>query len=231
MNTLVIVVACGKEEEITPGTEAAFLTMGQTPMLAITLRTLQNTPSVDSVIVAVGKNRTDSTLHLVKRFGCTKVKGVVIGGVNRLSTLRTVFNKLKDTPSTVVIHEASRPFATSEVFEETVKAAKRYGCAIAAHKMPDAAKLAPKGMKATETLERHTVWAAQTPQAFKAEALKKILDGKAKSSQVIDDESELVKKPAEVHLVETGTLNIKVRSAEDLSIATALLNAKLISVK
>lgn len=231
MNTLAIIIACGKEEEITPGTEAAFLTLGQVPMLALSLRTIQSNPSIDAIFVAVGKNRTDATLHLVKRYGCSKVQGVVVGGVNRLSTLRTVFSKLKDSPSVIVIHEASRPFAASDVFDETIKAAKRYGCAIAGHKLPDAAKVAPKGMKVTSTLERNSIWAAQTPQAFKADVLQKIVDGKAKSSEVLDDESELVKKPSEVHLVETGSINMKVRSADDLAIATALLNAKLTTVR
>lgn len=231
MNTLAIIIACGKEEEITPGTEAAFLTLGQTPMLALTLRTIQGNPSIDSIFIAVGKNRTDATLHLVKRYGCSKVQGVIVGGVNRLSTLRTVFSKLNDVPSVVVIHEASRPFAASDTFDETIKSAKRYGCSIAAHKIPDATKVAPKGMKATATLERNSVWMAQTPQAFKTEVLQKIVDGKAKSSDVLDDESELVKKPSEVHLVETGALNMKVRSADDLAIATALLNANLTEPK
>lgn len=227
MNTLAIIIACGKEEEIAPGTDTAFLTLGQAPMLALSLRTLQDTPSIDAVVVAVGKNRTDATLHLVKRYGCTKVKGIATGGVNRLSTLRTVFSKVQEEPSMVVIHEASRPFVSSSVFEETVKAGKRYGCAIAAHKLPDAVKKAPKGMKVTETIERHSVWAAQTPQAFKYDVLMKIINGKAKSSEVIDDESELVTKPGEVHMVESGEVNMKIRTADDLAIATALLNANL----
>ena len=32
MNTLAIVIACGKEEELSPGTETAFLPLGDVPM-------------------------------------------------------------------------------------------------------------------------------------------------------------------------------------------------------
>ncbi|MBN2164083.1 MAG: 2-C-methyl-D-erythritol 4-phosphate cytidylyltransferase [Pontiellaceae bacterium] len=227
MNTLAVVVACGKEEEIAAGTESAFLPLGQTPVLAVTLHALQASSAIDSVIVAVSKARTETALHLVKRYGCTKVRGIVMGGSSRLSTLRTVMSKIDSSPSVIVIHEVSRPFVTPLTLNETVKAAKRYGCAIAAHRCPDAVKIAPKGMKVADTMERNSAWGAQTPQAFKADVLKSILNSKAKCTQVLDDESELVPKSSEVHMVEAGPFNLKIRTSEDLQLASALLNARL----
>ncbi|VGO14384.1 2-C-methyl-D-erythritol 4-phosphate cytidylyltransferase [Pontiella desulfatans] len=227
MNTMAIVVACGKEEEIAPGTEAAFLTLGDSPILAHSLKTLEEASVIDSVVVVVGKDRVDATIHVIKRFGCTKVRGVVVGGVNRLSTLRTVFSKIQTEPSVVVIHEASRPFLSKTVLAETIKGAKRYGCSIAAHKIPDATKYTPKGMRVSETLDRNTVWSAQTPQAFKADVLKKIIDPKTRGVKIVDDESEFVPDSSEVYMVEAGYANMKIRSKADLGIATALLNAHL----
>ncbi len=227
MNTLGILIACGKEEEIAPGTDAAFLSLGNTNLLVHTLLTYQNATSIDNVIVAVGKERVGVTMNAIKRYGCTKVVGVVIGGSTRMSTLRTVMAKLPSPASIIVIQEASRPFVTKKILAETVKAAKRYGCSIAAHRIPDATKFVPKGMKAAKTLERNTIWTAQTPQVFKTEVLKKIISPKAKGIKIIDDESEFVRKPSEVHMVEVGSGNMKIRTSQDLAIATALLNAKL----
>ncbi len=223
MNTLVIVVACGKEEEIAPGTETAFLTLGNGPVLSHSLQVYQKSDAVDGIIVAVSKDRVDSTLQIIKCFGCTKVCGVVVGGVNRLSTLRTVFAKLPEPVATVIIQEASRPLVSLKTIAEAVKAAKRYGCAIAAHKLPDAVKVAAKGLKPDKTLERNTAWAAQTPQVFRAEVLEKIIDIKNKKVKLIDDESEWIRKPAEVHMVEAGYRNMKIRSRDDLEVATAIL--------
>ena len=227
MNTLGVIIACGKEEEITAGTDAAFLSLGNKPMLVHSLMVFQGASSIDGVIVAVAKDRVTATLHAIKRYGCTKVCGVVVGGANRLSTLRTVFSKMPEPASIVVIHEASRPFVTKSILGETVKAAKRYGCAVAAHKVPDSTKSVPTGMKAAKTLERNTVWTAQTPQAFKFEVLEKIIDPKNKDIKIVDDESAYVRRPSEVHMVEVGELNMKIRSSADLAIATALLNAEL----
>ena len=225
MNTVAILVACGREEEIAPGTDSGFLTVGDAPMLIHALKTLEKAPSIDGVIIATAKNRVDTTVHMIKRYGFNRVKGLVVGGVSRASTIKTVMGKLPGRPSIIVIHEASRPFAPLDVFEEVIKACKRYGCAIAAHKLPDAVKTVQKGMKVTGVIERNAAWIAQTPQAFKTDVLEKVLTGN--SAKIIDDLSEFVKKPSEVHLVEAGPLNLKIRTSEDLSLAMALINAKL----
>ena len=57
--------------------------------------------------------------------------------------------------------------------------------------------------------------------------LEKIIDPKNKSVKLIDDESAWVKKPAEVHLVEAGSKNIKIRTADDLAVAMAMFSANL----
>ncbi len=224
---MAIIIACGKEEEITSGTETAFLSMGNRPVLAHCLKIFHESTVVDEIILVVGKERVEASMQVVKRFGFTKVRGIVIGGVNRLSSLRTVFSKIPEPASTILIHEASRPFVSHSVVKETVKAAKRYGCAIAAHKLSDSVKVAAKGLKPDKTLERNSAWVAQTPQAFKSEVLEKIIDLKNKTAKLVDDESEFVKKPAEVHLVEAGYVNMKIRSSEDLAIATAIFNANV----
>lgn len=228
MNVMAIVIACGKEEEIAPGTEAAFLPLGNGPILSHSLKALEQSPVIGSVVVVVAKDRVDSTIHVIKRFGCTKVRGVVVGGVNRLSSLRMVFSKIQTEPSVVIIHEASRPFLSKAVLAETVKCAKRYGCSIAAHRIADATKSAPKGMRVAGTLDHNTVWAAQTPQAFKTSVIKKIIDPKNKGVKIIDDESEFVPATADTHMVEAGITNIKIRTRGDLEIANALLIARLV---
>lgn len=227
MNTLAIVIACGKEEQITPGTDTAFLSLGNRPVLAHSLKILHASTAVDEIIVAVSKDRVDSTLQLIKRFGCTKVRGIVVGSANRMNTLRTVYAKMPEAASNIIVHEASRPFISEEVISEGVKAAKRYGCAIAAHRIRDAVKLAAKGLKPDKTLERNSVWIAQTPQIFRVEVFEKIINPKNKGIKLVDDESEWVKKPAEVHMVEAGYGNIKIRTVDDFSEVTALFSARL----
>ena len=227
MKTLVILVACGKEEEIAPGTETAFLSLGNRPVLAHSLRAFQESEVVDGVVVVVSKERIDSVVQVIKHFGCTKVCGVVVGGANRLGTLRTVLAKMPEPARIVAVHEASRPFVEPEVVAEAVRSARRCGCAIAAHRVPDAVKVAPKGRKVERTLGRNSAWLAQSPQVFRHEVLEKLLGAKNKGARLVDDESALVGPSAEVHLVEAGYRNMKIRTVDDLSVATALFSAGL----
>jgi len=226
MNTLAIIIACGKEEQITKGTDTAFLTLGSRPVLAHSLQTFQKASCINGIIVVVAKDRVDSALQVINRFGCTKVRGIVIGSMQRLTSIRTVLSKLPESVSTVLIHEASRPFISETVISACVRATKRYGSAIAAHRIPDAVKLA-NGLTVKKTLERHAVWQAQTPQGFKMDVLKKLVDIKNKNIKIIDDESEWVKKPIQTHLIESGgEQNMKIRTAEDLLKATTIFHAQ-----
>ena len=227
MNTLAVIIACGKEEELSSGVETAFLTLGNRPVLAHSVRVYQDCSKVDGIVIAVSKERVDSVVQIVKRFGCTKVCGIVVGGTNRLSSLRTVFSKLPDPASNIIVQEASRPFVTARIIEEGVKAAKRYGCAIAAHKIPDSVKVAVKGLKPDKTLVHNSAWTAHTPQVFRVEVLEKIIDPKNKNVKLVDDESEWVRKPAEVHMIEAGRKNIKIRNSDDFALANALFSADL----
>lgn len=227
MNTLAIIITCGKEEEVAPGTETAFLSLGNLPVLGHSLKTYQQSRDVDGIIVVVSKEHVESASQIIKRYGISKFRGMVIGGVNRLNTLRTVFSKLPEPANTIILQESSRPFVRPEIIHDTVKAAKRYGCAIAAHKVPDSVKVAAKGLKLDETLDRNAAWITQSPQVFRSEVLEKIIDPKNKTVKIVDDESAFVTKPSEVHLVEAGVQNMKIRTSFDLAVATALLNAKL----
>ena len=221
MNIVAVLIACGREEQLAPGRETAFLPLGNRPVIAHALDVLQATDAVDSIVVAVAKDRVDSVVQMIRRFGYTKICGIVVGGSGRLSTLKTVISKLPEPADLIVVQEASRPFITRSVVEEVVKSARRNGCAIAAHRLPDAVKVAGKGApKAEKTLERNSAWAAQSPQAFQFEVLQKILE--QKNLKVIDDESEWVRKSTTVRLIEAGEENMKIRSRKDLERATAL---------
>jgi 2-C-methyl-D-erythritol 4-phosphate cytidylyltransferase len=121
-----------------------------------------------------------------------------------------------------LIHEASRPFVTDEVVAETIKAGKRYGAAVAAVKSPDAVKLAEKGQKVTKSLDRNTVWLVQSPQVYKIDVFRKMLKGPGK---LLDDDSELLARTKqEIHLVAGSTGNMKIRTPDDLQVASAILS-------
>lgn len=221
MSVWAIVLACGKEQEITSGVDVAFLGLGDRPVLTHSLQTLQQTESIDGIILVIKKQRVDTTLQMVRTYGFKKVKSLVAGSGTRLSNLKKAADQLPDDATTVLVHAASRPFVEESVVAETVKAGKRYGAAVAACRSPNAVKLAEKGQKVSKSLDRSTIWIVQNPQAFKRDVFEKMLKSGVK---LIDDESALLDKSRqEIHLVASSSTNLKIRTAEDLEAAGALL--------
>lgn len=221
MSVWAIVLACGKEQEIAPGVDAAFLALGDRPVLAHSLHTIQQCESIDGMVLVIKKQRVDNALQMVRSYGLQKVKSLVAGSGTRLSNLKKATEQLPDDASVVLVHAASRPFVKAETVAETVKAGKRYGAAVTACRSPDAVKVAEKGQKVSKTLDRNTVWMVQNPQAFKRDLFKKMLKSPAK---LIDDESALLKKTRqEIHLVVSGSSNLKIRTVQDLDAAGVLL--------
>ncbi len=214
MSTWTIVLACGKDQEILAGVDVAFLALGNRPVLAHSLQTLEQNPLIEGVVLVVKKERIDSTLQMIRQFGCRKVSALVAGGAQRQANLKKAYDQIPEDALTILVHESSRPFVSDTVITETIKAAKRYGAAVAAVKSTDPVKLTEKGQRLSKTLDRTTIWLAQSPQAFKRDVFEKVLKGVGK---LVDDESELLEKTRQtIHLVVSSPANIKIRTAEDL---------------
>lgn len=222
MSAWAIVLACGKDQEIGSGIDVSFLTLGSRPIVARSVQTLEQNPLIEGIILVVRKERVDSALHTVRSFGCRKISSIVAGGPIRSTNLKNALEKVPEDATCVLIHEASRPFVTDEVVAETIKAGKRYGAAVAAVKSADAVKLAEKGQKVTKSMDRNTLWLVQSPQVYKIDVFRKMLKSSAK---MLDDESELLSKgKQEIHLVQGSPGNMKIRTPDDLQVASAILS-------
>lgn len=222
MSAWAIVLACGKDQEIGSGVDVSFLALGSRPVVARSIQTLEQNPLIEGIVLVTKKERVDSALHLVRSFGCRKISAIVAGGASRLTNLKNACEQIPDDTTVVLIHDASRPFLTDEVITETLKAGKRYGAAVAAVKSAEAVKLAEKGQKVTKSLDRNTVWLVQSPQVFKIDVFKKMLKG---SGKLLDDDSSLLDRSKQaVHLVAGLPGNMKIRTPDDLQIASAILS-------
>ncbi len=220
MSAWAIVLACGKEQEIASGVDVAFLALGTRPVLAHSLQTLEQNALIEGVVLVVKKEKVDSALRMIRQFGCRKVSALVAGGVQRQANLKKAYDQIPEDALTILVHESSRPFVSDTVITETIKAGKRYGAAVAAVKCTDPVKLAEKGQRLSKTLDRTTIWLAQSPQVFKRDVFEKVLKG---SGKLVDDESALLEKTRQtIHLVVSSPANMKIRTAADLEAAGAL---------
>jgi 2-C-methyl-D-erythritol 4-phosphate cytidylyltransferase len=133
----------------------------------------------------------------------------------------------------VVVHDAARPLVTPElvdaIVEELQAGDEDLLGIVAATRVTDTIKEVYRGTEVSRTIDRSSLWAAQTPQAFRVEALREALSSASPLSQATDD-AMLVERVrgtrGKVLVHEASPENIKVTTALDLRLAELLLSGR-----
>jgi 2-C-methyl-D-erythritol 4-phosphate cytidylyltransferase len=128
----------------------------------------------------------------------------------------------------VVVHDAARPLLTAELVDRVVRrlADSDADGVIAAAPVADTLKEEGAGGAVARTVDRRALWAAQTPQAFRTEALRAAQV--AGELTAATDEAWLIERAGGTVLLEQATEpNLKVTTAADLGVAVALLEGGL----
>ena len=112
----------------------------------------------------------------------------------------------------VFIHDAARPFLSEKALKEVKEAVIEKKAVILAKRSTDTVKIVKDG-KIEKTLDRNTVYLAETPQAFETELLQKAYE--ICGEDVTDDASLLEKAGIPVYIVENDTPNPKLTRQED----------------
>jgi 2-C-methyl-D-erythritol 4-phosphate cytidylyltransferase len=165
--------------------------------------------------------------------------GVVDGGATRAESVRNALEAVGT--ELVAIHDAARPLVTPELIEGVVATLvddPRAVGAIAATPVTNTIKLAAPGTKrrfsmpdtedrrlvVESTLDRGRLWAAQTPQVFRVDALREALAGDPERIADATDEAMLVEAAGGKVLIHPSPAgNLKVTTPLDLKLAEILL--------
>ncbi|MBR0241920.1 MAG: 2-C-methyl-D-erythritol 4-phosphate cytidylyltransferase [Kiritimatiellae bacterium] len=220
--TNAIIVAAGKSERMGAGTDKAFLSLGNRPVVAWSLIAFEKCPDVDRIILVVRKEQQLAAKAVAKMFGISKLVAVVPGGNKRQESVQAGLAVCDVDTRFVVVHDGARPCVTPEVISEVVKLAKRVGAATVGRRMTDTVKRVEKGTLVSATEEREKLWAVQTPQAFNFRVLQNAYKSLGKND--VTDDCQAVELSGEaVRIYENREPNFKITTVEDLQIASALL--------
>jgi 2-C-methyl-D-erythritol 4-phosphate cytidylyltransferase len=151
---------------------------------------------------------------------------VVLGASSRSGSVANALSRVET--EIVAVHDAARPLAPPALFDSVVEAlAEDLGSdgVIAAAPVQDTLKRASGDrLRVSETLDREGLWAIQTPQAFRSEALRGALAVDAAVLEAATDDAMLVEAAGgSVRLRPVTEPNPKVTSAADLALVEALL--------
>jgi 2-C-methyl-D-erythritol 4-phosphate cytidylyltransferase len=201
MSVVGIVPAAGAGERLGADVPKAFAVLGGRPMLEWSLDVLREV--CDRVVVAVPEDRVAPP-------------DFVPGGATRSESVR---NALAAAPeaSVAVVHDAARPLVTADLVRRCIDALDGFDGVVAAVPVTDTVKEVEDG-QVLRTPARGRLWAAQTPQVFPADVLRRALSGDA-----TDDAALVEAIGGRVRVVEASSENIKVTHPLDLRVAEMLL--------
>jgi 2-C-methyl-D-erythritol 4-phosphate cytidylyltransferase len=247
MKAVVIITAAGYGKRM--GKPKQFLEIAGKSMLERTISVFENTEVISEIILVV--NRED--IERAKKIKFSKLKQIVAGGKERQDSVFNGLKALPDDAKIVAIHDGARPFITIKIIEKAVEEAQKSGAAVVGVPVKDTIKeikndksfdralrpaqgsteqsrgaqdklqMTNDGRIVFKTIDRESLWAAQTPQVFKKEIILKAYEQGKDKYQVTDDSMLVEKMGVEVKMVMGSYQNLKITTPEDLKIAEGIL--------
>lgn len=217
-----VLVAAGTGTRLGAGGPKALAELAGRPLVAWSLDALRAAGAIGPIIVAAPPDHVDELGALAPS------ARVVAGGETRSQSVREAL-ALVET-DLVVVHDAARPLAPAALFDDIVRALaadRQADALIAAAPVADTIKRAGADRVVAQTLTRDGLWAVQTPQAFRTEALRAALAVPAGALAAATDDAMLVEAGGgTVRVLGAPWPNPKVTTPADLRLAEALLAAR-----
>ncbi len=211
-----ILVAAGEGRRLGADIPKAFCTVAGRTLLEHAAERFIANVGVRDVIVAVAPDRLPSAAALVPE------ALVVAGGATRRESVSRALEALDVDVDAVLVHDVARPFVPAEVIARVI-AALESGAEAVIPAMPviDTVKRVADGF-VTETLDRSSLQAVQTPQGFLRAVL--VRAHRAATDEVTDDAALVEIIGGRVRVVEGAAESFKITTAWDLVVAGAAAN-------
>lgn len=149
---------------------------------------------------------------------------IVAGGAERADTVKQALARVRPEADFVAVHDAARPLLAAEWVDRVFQAAEKTGAAILAIPVTSTLKRARDDNTIDTTVDRTSIWAAQTPQVIRRDWL---LEAYAKQGTLQPtDEAQLLEQIGRpVALVEGSPINMKITTDADFRLAEVALDA------
>jgi 2-C-methyl-D-erythritol 4-phosphate cytidylyltransferase len=209
-----IVVAGGSGRRF--GDQKQFSMLGGRPVLEWAVEACR--PCSAGVVLVLPDGMDDPDRH--------GADATVAGGPTRADSVRCGLTVVPDSAEVIVVHDAARPLASPALFEAVVDAVARGGADGAVPGVPpsDTIKAVDGAGNVTGTLDRTTLVAVQTPQAFRAGVLRR---AHSHAGPGATDDAVLVEAlGGRVQVVPGEPANLKITAPDDLATAERLLASR-----
>lgn len=224
--TAAIIPAAGFGTRMQVDQPKQYLLLDGIPILIRTIRAFLENSKISRVVIAVPREHQSQTVELLNSFKFDQDRLVVTpGGKRRQDSVRAGLDCLDQDTEIVIVHDGARPLVTQALIDRCYHGALQHGAVIAAVPVKDTLKRASSSQKISATVDRSSLWQAQTPQAMRRELLE-LAYAENGDEDVTDEASLLEKAHIAVHLVNGSETNIKITRPDDLLLAEKILSSE-----
>ena len=217
-----VVLAAGSGQRLGTSMPKAFVELAGRPILARAAAAALASSGIGWIVVVVPAGHEDLAHAMLEHAG---THAVVTGGDTRQASVRAALGAIPDDVRLIVSHDAARPLASVELFSAVLGALEGSPEAdgvVPVIPLPDTVKRLRAGF-VVATEDRHELVLAQTPQAFRAPALREAHARAVEAGlEFTDDAGVLEWAGYRVKAVAGEPDNFKITTAEDLARAEAL---------
>ena len=190
--------------------------LGGKPVYRYSLETFLEMEEIAEVVMAVPADWKD---HFEKEISHPKLK-IVVGGAERWQSVENGVNALTSNAEFVLVHDVARPFVSKKIIRDVCETLLTKGSCLVAKPAVDTIKIAKDG-RVESTIDRNTVWMAQTPQAASIALLKRLyarIAAEPLNFTPTDEASILEYFGESVYIVKGNAANDKLTTPEDFEI-------------
>lgn len=223
MRTAAVIVAAGSGERLGAGVPKALVRVAGLPMVAWSARALAESPDVECIVIACPPGGEDDMAEALA--GHAQVHAIVPGGTSRQRSVAAALAAVPDDVEAILVHDAARPLITPALVSRLIVRLRSAPAVIAAAPVADTLKRAGDSDRVEATVDRAGLWAAQTPQAFRADTLRWVFADAddAELGSATDCAGMAERRDVPVLLLDPECPNLKVTTPADLRLAEVLL--------
>jgi 2-C-methyl-D-erythritol 4-phosphate cytidylyltransferase len=213
-----IIVAAGDSRRM--GFDKLFATISGRPVIAHTMRAFERAGCVNGIIVVAREDRHAEIKTIVRDEDLRNVQSIISGGKHRQDSVRAGLNRLDAATRFVAVHDAARPLITPEQIESVFEQCRIHAAAALAEPISDTLKYADTEFFVSGSVDRHQLYAMQTPQIFERNLIEDAYRAVyAENASVTDEVSAVERLGRKVVLVPNKDFNFKITYPRDLALA------------
>ena len=227
-----VIVAAGRGYRAGGDLPKQYRALAGEPVIRPTLAAFLGHPQIAAVQPVIHPD--DAAIFRAATAGLERLLPPVAGGATRQASVRAGLEALRAAaPDLVLIHDAARPFLSSDLISRAIAAATAHGAAVPAIAVTDTVKVVDERDTVSETLDRSRLRTVQTPQAFAYEVIVALHDCAAAAGRDdFTDDAALAEWAGRAVNVFAGEAdNVKLTTNEDFARAEALRMAALGDVR